>query len=81
MLKNTANGLITNTIIVNNIAVFQLYKSSMSSIFMLAANRINRIEISKTLRDSLKYSSSFMFSNLLLPRTIPITTTANKPDS
>ena len=39
------------------------------------------MEINRILRDSLKYRSSFRFSNLLFPKTIPITTTANKPDS
>ena len=48
---------------------------------MLAANKMNSIEINNTLNDSLKYKSSFMFSSFPFPRTIPITTTANSPDS
>ena len=81
VLKNTANGLITKITIPNNNAVFQLYSNIISSILILAANKINRIEISSTLIDSLKYKSSFIFSSLLFPKTIPITTTASKPDS
>ena len=48
---------------------------------ILAARRINKIDISNTLNDSLKYKSSFMLSNFPLPKTIPITTTAKSPDS
>ena len=70
-----------NTIRKKRIAVLQLYKSIKSFILIFAERRINRIEINKTLNDSLKYNSSFKFFNLPFPRTIPITTTANKPDS
>ena len=48
---------------------------------MLADNKINSMDINKTLSDSLKYSSSFMFGRFIFPSTIPITTTASKPDS
>ena len=69
------------TTVPNKIAVCQLYKSIKSSILMLADNKINRMEIKRTLKDSLKYKSSFKFFNLLLPKTIPMTTTASSPDS
>ena len=54
VLPKTAKGLITKTIIANKAAVFQVYNNIKSFILMLAANKINRIEINKTLKDSLK---------------------------
>ena len=56
MLKNTARGLITKTINAKSAAVFQLYSNCKSSMLMFAANKINKIEINKMLKDSLKYS-------------------------
>ena len=43
------------------------------------SSRINSIEINNTERDSLKYKSSFMLGRLILPITIPITTTESNP--
>ena len=81
VLKNTANGLITNTTTANKMAVSQVYKSIRSLMLIFAASKMNKIDISKTLSDSLKYKSSLRFFNFPFPRTIPITTTANNPDS
>ena len=54
VLKKTPIGRITKTTTAKSIAVFQLYISNKSSILMLAANKMNKIEISNTLKDSLK---------------------------
>ena len=58
-LKKTPKGLITKTTQAKRIAVFQLYISNKSSILILAASNMNKIDISNTLKDSLKYKSSF----------------------
>ena len=81
VLKKTAKGLITKTTRIKSTAVFHVYNNIKSSIFIFADNKIKRIEINKTLNDSLKYNNSFKLLNFPLPNTIPITTTANNPDS
>ena len=59
----------------------QVYRSMSSLMLIFAANKIKRTEINRTLSDSLKYNNSFKFFNFPFPSTIPITTTANNPDS
>ena len=81
VLKKTPKGLTTKITTANNTAVSQLYIRSKSSMLMFAESKINKMDISSTLKDSLKYNSSFKLGKSLFPRYIPITTTANRPDS
>ncbi len=81
VLKKTPKGLTTKMTTANKMAVSQLYISSKSSMLMFAESKINKMDISSTLKDSLKYRSSFKLGRLLFPRYIPITTTASRPDS
>ncbi len=81
VLRKTPNGRNTKMITAIKIAVSQRKTTCSSSIFTLAESRMNNTEISNTLNDSLKYNNSLRLGRLLLPSTIPITTTASKPDS
>ena len=54
VLANTAKGLITKTTIANSAAVFHVYNNINSAMLIFAANKINKIEINRILKDSLK---------------------------
>src|SRR6056297_3931021 len=59
-LRKTPKGLMRKTITANRPTVFQVRINSKSEILILAAKSMNNMDINKTLRDSLKYKSSFL---------------------
>ena len=81
LLKKTPKGRTIKIMDANNSAVRQSYNNINWSMLMLAANSIKRIEMSSTLKDSLKYKSSLRLGRFIFPMTIPIITTAKRPDS